>query len=341
MNGHPTRRQFVQSAGVAGLGLVAGCWRLSFQDPSPARKAPIIGYLVQGVSEPADAHPSAPIEHLGAFRQGLAALGYVEGQNVVLEYRSGRESEAGLHEAAADLVRLPVDVLVTSGTPATRAAMSVTSTIPIVFAQVGDPVGQGLVASLAAPAGNVTGLANFNPQLGGKRVELLTQAIVGLQHVAYLWDPRSPAANVLEMQAATQALGLRLRVFEIREGGELKPAFEAASAEHADALVLSGDVDNRYRATVISLATGSRLPAMYPNRQTAREGGLMAYGANQPDDFRRAAAYVDKILKGTQPTDLPVEQPMRFDFVINLQTAQALRLTIPQQVLLQATEIIQ
>jgi putative ABC transport system substrate-binding protein len=336
-----TRRRFVQGAGVAGLGLLAACGQLRAQEPPPARQVSAIGYLVQGSREPVDAPLSATGEHIAAFRQGLAALGYVEGQNVSIEYRYAGESEAALREAAEDLVRLPVTTMVTSGTPATRAAMAATSTLPIVFAQVGDPVGQGLVASLAAPGQNVTGLANLNPQLGGKRVELLTQAISGVQRVAYVWDPRSPAANVQAMQAATQALGLHLQVLEIRDSDKLESAFKAASAERADALVLSGDVDNRYRATVVSLAASAGLPAMYPNRQTAREGGLMAYGANQPDDFRRAAAFVDKILKGTQPTDLPVEQPMTFDFVINLRTAQALGLTIPDRVLRQATELIQ
>ena len=333
-----SRRQLMQSMGGVGLGLLAGCGRLPFPGQPPPPKVPTLGYLAQGF---ADSLPPATVENLGAFRQGLAALGYDEGQTLVVEYRFAGEGEAGLREAAADLVRLQSDVLVVTGTPAVRAAKAATSTIPIVFAQVGDPVGSGVVGSLARPGANVTGLANLNPQLGGKRLELLTQAVVGVRRVAYLWDPLSPASNVQEMQAGSQALGLRLQVLEIRGGGDLEAAFEAARTEHADALVMSGDVESRHRTTVVSLAASSRLPAMYPNRQAVREGGLMAYGANQPDDFRRAAAYVDKILKGTKPADLPVEQPMTFDFVINLKTAQALGLTIPPHVLLQATEVIQ
>jgi putative tryptophan/tyrosine transport system substrate-binding protein len=336
-----SRRQVVQGAGAVGLGLLAGCGRLPFQGQRPAPKISTIGYLAQGFSEAAASLPPATVENQEAFRQGLAALGYVEGQNLVVAYRYAGESEAGLSEAAADLVRLPVDVLVVTGTPAIRAAKAATSTIPIVFAQTGDPVGSGVVASLARPGANVTGLANLNPQLGGKRLELLTQAVSGVRRVAFLWDPLSPASNVQEMQAASQALGLRLQVLAIRGVSDLDAAFEAASAEHADALVMSGDVESRHRATVVSLAASSRLPAMYPNRQAVREGGLMAYGANQPDDFRRAAAYVDKILKGAQPADLPVEQPILFDFAINLKTVQTLGLTIPPHVLLQATEVIQ
>ena len=347
MTPHPrgrpfSRRQLVQGAGVAGLGLLAGgCGRLPVQGQPPPPKVPTIGYLAPGFSDSAASPPPAAVENLGAFRQSLATLGYIEGQNLVVEYRYAGDSAAGLGEAAADLVRLPVDVIVATGTPAIRAAKAVTSTIPIVFAQTGDPVGSGVVTSLARPGGNVTGLANLNPQLGGKRLQVLTQAVAGVRRVAYLWDPLSPASNLEEMQAATQALGLHLQVREIRAVGDLEAAFEAARAEHADALVMSGDVESRYRATVVSLAASSRLPTMYPNRQAVREGGLMAYGANQSDDFRRAAAYVDKILKGAQPADLPVEQPILFDFAINLKTAQALGLTIPPHVLLQATEVIQ
>ena len=336
-----SRRWFVQRLGAVGLALLRGCGRLPFQGQPPPPKVPTIGYLAQGFSELADSLPPATVENLGAFRQGLAALGYVDGQNLVVEYRYAGASEAGLREAAADLVRLQVDVIVVTGTPAIRAAKAATSTIPIVFAQTGDPVGSGVVASLARPGGNVTGLANLNPQLSGKRLELLTQVVSGLRRVAFLWDPLSPASNVQAATETSQALGLRLQVLEIREVGNLEAAFEAARVEHADALVISGDVDIRHRATVVSLAASSRLPAIYPNSQAVREGGLMAYGANQPDDFRRAAAYVDRILKGANPADLPVEQPREFDFVINLKTAQTLGLTIPQHVLMQATELIQ
>jgi len=299
---------------------------------------PTIGWLSVESAEPAD-EPAA-VANLEAFRQGLAALGYVEGQNVILETRR-RQGEAGLREAAADLVRLPVDVIVTSANQATLAAKAATSTIPIVFASGGDPVGMGLVASLARPGGNITGLANLNPELSGKRLELLAQVVPGLRRVAVLWDPLSPASNVQDMEAATQALGLRLQLLEVRDIADYEAAFAAAGAEQADALITGGGFNVRNSARVISLAARWRLPAMYISSLAVRDGGLMAYGANLLDLRRRAATYVDKILKGTPPADLPVEQPMRFDLAINLQTAQALGLTIPEHVLLQTTEVIQ
>jgi putative ABC transport system substrate-binding protein len=254
---------------------------------------PTIGWLSLLSGESADSLEPAPVENLETFRQGLAGLGYVEGQSVIIEYRSGNNTEAELREAAADLVRLPVDVIVTVG-PAALAAQAATSTIPIVFARYGDPVAGGLVTSLARPGGNATGLSRMTPQLVCKRLELLGQVVPGMRR-----------------------------------------------AEQADALMISGGINNRNRVRVVSLAAAKQLPAMYPDSHPVREGGLMGYGANALDQWRRAATYVDKILKGANPADLPVEQPMRFDFAINLKTAQALGLTIPQHVLLQATEVIQ
>jgi putative ABC transport system substrate-binding protein len=299
---------------------------------------PSIGWLTLA-GESAD--EPAPVENLEAFRQGLAALGYVEGQHVVIEQRLTHPFESGLREAAADLVRLPVDVLVTNGLTGTLAAQAATSTIPIVFANAADPVGTGLAGSLARPGGNITGLANLNPELSGKRLELLAQVVPGLRRVAFLWDPLSPASNVQDMEAATQALGLRLQLLEIRDVADYEAAFAAAGAEQADALMMSGGINNRHSARIVSLAARARLPAMYVSSLFVRDGGLMAYGTNRLDLHRRAATYVDKILKGAQPADLPVEQPMRFDLAINLRTAQALGLTIPHQVLLQATEVIE
>jgi putative ABC transport system substrate-binding protein len=235
----------------------------------------------------------------------------------------------------------PVDVIVTNGTPAALAAKAATSTIPIVFASSGDPVGSGVVGSLARPGANVTGLANLNPQLGGKRLELLTQAVAGVRRVAFLWDAHGSASRVQELQAATQVLGVRLQVLEIREVADYEAAFAAAGAEQADALMMSSGINTPNSARIISLAARERLPAMYTNSQAVHHGGLMAYGTNRLDLHRRAATNVDKILKGAQPADLPVEQPMRFDLAINLRTAQALGLTIPDLVLLQATEVIQ
>jgi putative ABC transport system substrate-binding protein len=302
---------------------------------------PTIGWLSQASGESDDSLELAGAADREAFREGLAALGYAEGQNVLIAYRDAGAGEAWLREAAAELVRLPVDVIVTTGVPATLAARTATSTIPIVFANAGDPVGNGVVASLARPGGNATGLANINAQLSGKRLELLAQVVPGLRRVAFFWEPLSPAANVQEMQAATQALGVRLQILEIRDVADYEAAFAAAGAEQADALMMTGGINNRNRARVVSLAARGRLPAMYVNTLAVRDGGLMAYGANLLDLRRRAAIYVDKILNGTPPADLPVEQPTRFDFAINLRTAQALGLTIPPQVLAQATEVLQ
>jgi putative tryptophan/tyrosine transport system substrate-binding protein len=335
---HVSRRRFVLGAGGVGLGLVTGCGRLPFPGQPPAPKVPTIGRLSVESAEPAD--EAAAVANLEAFRQGLAALGYVEGQNVILETRH-RQGEAGLREAAADLVRLPVNVIDTSGNQPTHAAKAATSTIPIIFTSSGAPVGMGLVASLARPGGNITGLANLNPELSGKRLELLAQVVPGLRRVAFLWDPLSPASNVQDMEAATQALGLRLQLLEIRDVADYEVAFAAAGAEQADALITAGGFNVRNSARVISLAGRWRLPAMYISSRAVRDRGLMAYGANLLDLHRRAATYVDKILKGTAPADLPVEQPMRFDLAINLRTAQALGLTIPDRVLLQATEVVQ
>jgi putative ABC transport system substrate-binding protein len=336
-----SRRQFVQGTGAVGLALLAGCGRRPWQGQAPPPKVPTIGWLSQSSGESADSLEPAPDENLEAFRQGLKALGYVDSQNVVIEARDAGEGEVGLREAAADLVRLPVDVIVTTGAPATLAARTATSTIPIVIANVGDPVRPGLVASLARPGGNVTGLANLTPQLSGKRLELMAQVVPGLQRLAFLWDALSPGVSVQEMQAATQALGVRLQLLEIRDGADYEAAFAAAGAEQADALMMSGAINNRNRARIVSLAARARLPAMYPNSLAVRDGGLMAYGANALDLRLRAATYVDRILKGANPADLPVEQPTKFDFAINLRTAQALGLTIPPHVLAQATEVIQ
>jgi putative tryptophan/tyrosine transport system substrate-binding protein len=324
-----SRRQLVQGVGAVGLALVAGCGRLPWHGRQPPPKVPTVGYI----------SASAPVEGL---RQGLAARGYVEGQNVVLEYRFTDGSEAQTREAAADLVRREVAVIVAAGGGLpVRAAQSATTAIPIVFTSAGDPVGEGLVASLARPGGNVTGLSTFSPQLSSKRLELLTQAVPGLRRVAYLWGPGATPPDMRQIQAAAEALGLQLQVLEIRDSADLEAAFDAASAEQADAVMMTGARLEQDPARVVSLAASRRLPAMYPGSRTVHQGGLMSYGANLRDLQRRAATYVDKILKGENPADLPIEQPREFDFVINLQTARALGLTIPPHVLAQATEVIQ
>jgi putative tryptophan/tyrosine transport system substrate-binding protein len=334
-----SRRQFAVGAGVASAALLAGCGRLPWQGQPAPRKVPTIGWLDQLSGESPDSLEPAPVERLEAFRQGLAALGYVEGQHVVIEQRLTEQGEAGLREAAADLVRLPVDVLVTSGLRAPRAAQAATSTIPIVFTSAPAPVGNGLVASLARPGGNVTGLANLSTELLAKRLELLAQVVPGLQRVAFLAG--DPASSVPELQAATETLGVRLQVLEIRDVADYEAAFAAAGAEQADALMVTGGINSRNRVRIVSLAARARLPAMYPYSLFVRDEGLMAYGANPLDLYRRAATYVDKILKGTHPADLPVEQPMLFDFAVNMKTAQALGITFPPEILLQVTEVIQ
>jgi putative ABC transport system substrate-binding protein len=336
-----TRRQALRGAGVASLGLLARCGRLPGQGPEAAPKVSIIGYLAPGFGESGDSPQATTVEEREAFRQGLTALGYVEGQNLVIEYRYVGDSEAELREAAAELVRLPVDVIVTTGNAATLAARAATSTLPIVFRNAGDPVGAGLVASLARPGGNATGLANINTALGGKRVELLAQVVPGLQRVALFWDPRASASGVQELQAAAQTLGLQLLLFEIREVTELEGAFAATSAQHAEGLLMSGANLTRSRPQIVSLAASHRLPTLYPDGQAVREGGLMSYGAHLLELHRRAATYVDRILKGAKPADLPVEQPMTFDFVVNMKTAQALGITFPNEIMLQVTEVIQ
>jgi putative ABC transport system substrate-binding protein len=328
-----SRRQFM--VGVGSAGLLAGCGRLPWQGQPAPRRVPTIGWLTLESPDPLE---PGFVENFEAFRQGLAALGYVEGQNLVIEQRL--TDQAGLRDAATDLVRLQVDVLVTSGQPATLAAKAATSTIPIIFASAPDPVGTGLVASLARPGGNLTGLSAMSPQLSGKRLELLAQVVPGLQRVAFLWYALSPASSVQELQAATQTLGVRLQVLEIHDIADYEAAFAAAGAEQAAALMVGGGITNRHRARIVSLAARARLPAMYTSSLFVRDGGLMAYGPDVLDFRRRAATYVDKILKGTHPADLPVEQPMTFEFVVNMRTARELGITFPHEVALQITEVI-
>jgi ABC-type uncharacterized transport system substrate-binding protein len=243
----------------------------------------------------------------------------------------------------AELIRLRVDVLVTDGGASIRAAKHATTTIPIVMAVSGDPVGTGYVTSLAQPGGNITGLSFMHPEVSGKRLEFLQEAVPTLSHVAVLWRPDDPSSTLAfkETQTAVQALGVQLQSFEVRSPDEFDQAFAAMTREHADALVVISDpLFFGHRSQLAELTVRHRLPAMFLMREYAEAGGLMAYGANVHDMYRRAATYVDKILKGTKPADLPVEQPMKFDLVINLKTAQALGLTIPPTLLFQADEVI-
>jgi ABC-type uncharacterized transport system substrate-binding protein len=280
-----------------------------------------------------------------AFRQGLRELGYVEGQNLVIEWRFAEGRLDRLPELAAELVRLPVDVLVVSGgDPVVRAAQQATQTIPIVFAGASDPVGRGLIASLAHPGGNLTGLDTFSGELMGKRLELLTDLVRPVTRLAILANPSNPgtARAMQEVQRAAHAFGVQLHIVEVRSPDEFERAFTAMTrAEVGALLVLPGPLTfERHVSAIVALAQQSRLPTMYPWRVYVEARGLMVYGASLPDIHRRAATYVDKILKGATPADLPVEQPTTFELVINLKTAEALDLTIPPTLLFQATEVI-
>jgi putative ABC transport system substrate-binding protein len=271
-------------------------------------------------------------------------LGYVETQNIAIEWRFPDGSEDQLRGFAAELARLPVDVLVAGGSPAAVAAKNATSTIPIVAVGIGDPVGIGLVASLGRPGGNVTALSLLTSALSVKQLELLKEAVPGVSRMAVLWDSGNPSGVHIwnETQAAARVLGVQLQSLEVRTPDDFDGAFEGAIREHAEAMaVLGAPLTRAQRARIVDFAARSRLPTMYSDREFVEAGGLMAYAANRVAGYHRAAYYVDRILKGTKPADLPVEQPMTFDFVMNLKTAQALGITFPREILLQVTEMIQ
>jgi ABC-type uncharacterized transport system substrate-binding protein len=298
------------------------------------KKVPRIGVL-----SPYSPSSSFNIE---AFRQGLRDLGYVEGQNVVIEQRYAEGNPDRLPRLAAELVRLKVDVIFAQTTPAVQAAKKATTTVPIVTVS-GDPVGFGFVASLARPGGNITGLANLTPELVGKRLELLKEVVPRVSRVAVLWNPDSPGAVVMmrETEAAAASLGLKLQPVEVRGPNDFEHAFSAMKKERAGALVpLRSPLIRDQRKQIAELAAKNRLPAMYDSRDFSEAGGLMSYGAMADDSYRHAAMYVDKILKGTKPADLPVEQPMKFELVINLKAAKQIGLTIPPNVLARADRVI-
>ena len=268
-----------------------------------------------------------------------------EGRNVILEYRYAEGSDERLRDQAAELVQLPVDVIVAQGAAAIRAAQHATHTIPIVMAATSDPVGLGFIASLAQPGGNITGLSFLSEELPGKRLELLKEAVPQSTRIAVLGNPAFAAyvTWLHSLTAAARALGLHLHVVELRRADELDSAFAAITSAGADALIVLSDpalIDSLY-GRIVDLAARSRLPAMYDWRAYVDAGGLMSYGPSMPDMQRRAASYVDKILKGAKPADLPIEQPTTFDLVINLKAAKALGLTIPPTVLFQANEVLQ
>jgi putative ABC transport system substrate-binding protein len=329
---------------LAGTGAVLLAAPLA-AEAQQAAKVTRIGYLSPNLA----ASPHLP----EAFRQGLRDLGYVEGRNLVIEYRDAEgKGVERFPVLAAELVALKVDVIFVGGsTRAALAAMQATKTIPIVFTGVGDPVTSGLVTNLARPGGNVTGLSGLGPELVGKCLELLTQAVPGVSRVAVLSRPgalgeRTDKAMLTGAEVTGRALGVRLQFVEARGGPEDFDRFDRAFSDmtraRAGALtVLPSNMFTNERRRLVALAAKNRLPAVYTSREFVDAGGLMAYGANTPDLFRRAATYVDKILKGAKPADLPVEQPTKFELVINLKTAKALGLTIPQSLLQRADEVIQ
>jgi putative ABC transport system substrate-binding protein len=299
-------------------------------------KVPRIGFLI-GSSASANA---ARIE---AFRQGLREFGYVENKNIVIEWRHAEGKLDRLPGLAAELVRLKVDVIVTAGPTQTRAAKQATVTIPIVMAFDNDPVGSGFVANLARPGGNITGLSAVSPEISGKRLELLKEIVPKLSHVTVLGNSAEPANRQVlrEVELAAEAFKVQLQYVDVLDPKDIEIAFRAASKGRADAiLVLVSPVLNSQRKPIADLAIKGRLPAIYYAPEWVEDGGLMSYGANFTDLYRRAATYVDKILKGAKPADLPVEQPTKFEFIINLKAAKQIGLTIPPNVLARADKVI-
>ena len=302
-------------------------------DAQPAGKNPRIGILRPG---------SPPDPLLAAFRQGLRELGYDEGRNISIEYRWAEGRDERFPALAADLVRLKVDVIV-AGVGAVEAAKHATTTIPIVMPVSGDPVRAGLVASLARPGGNITGLTSLSGELPGKWMELLKETLARVSRVAVLWDPAGDPSQLRISEAAARSLGVRLHVLKVSHAGGFEAALAEAHKSDAEALIVLGSpFFYVHRTRLVELAAKHRLPTIYAQREfVIGAGGLMSYGADYHHQFRRAATYVDKILRGAKPADLPIEQPTKFELVINLKTAKALGLTIPRAVLARADEIIE
>jgi putative ABC transport system substrate-binding protein len=313
----------------------AAAWPLSAHAQQPGNM-PKIGFLGSST-------PEAIAPRVAAFVQRLRELGWIEGRTIAIEYRWGEGREERFAEIATEFVRLKVDVIVTSSTPAVVAAKQATTVIPIVFANSADPVGSGLVASLARPGGNATGLSNQSPDIAGKRLALLREAVPGLRRVAVMGNASIPFAlrEMHDVKAAAGTLGLECVTFEIRHVQDIAPAFDALRLRAEGLYVVSELLTDANRLRINLLALGARLPTIHGNREYAQDGGLISYGANLPDLHRRAADYVDKILRGAKPADIPVEQPTKFDLVINLIVAKALGLTIPESFLLRADELIE
>ncbi len=312
---------------------------LTTHSPAAAQQptqTPRIGYL--------SATPlSAVASRVEAFRQGLRELGYVEGKNIVIEWRSAEGKADPLPALAAELVRLKVDIIITAGPISNRAAKAATVTIPIVMAFDNDPIGNGFVASLARPGGNVTGLSTLAPEISGKQLELLKEIVPRLTRVAVLGTSTNPGntQSLRETELAAGGVGVKLQYLDVLNPKDIQAAFQGASKVRAQAvLVLAGTIFNSHRTQVVELAAKSRLPAIYPYLEYVQDGGLMTYSVSFTDLFRRAATYVDKILKGAKPADLPIEQPTKFELIINLKNAKQIGLTIPPNVLARADRVI-
>ncbi len=318
---------------VAGLGCAAAAW------PLAARAQPVGKIYRIGILEPIPAARNAA--NLDALRRGLRDLGYVEGRNLVIEYRSADGRAERFPDLMSELVRLNVDLIVTRGTPAARAAKNATETIPVVMATMGDP--GAIVTSFAHPGGNITGMTTFSTELTAKRIELLKELVPGLSRVALLHNMGNPAVppEWEETKTAARFLGLQAELLDVRSEGDLDRAFELAVQRHVDALVVGADgLTQLHQQAIVDLVARNRLPAVYPARDFVEAGGLMAYAVNYPDLYFRFAIFVDKIFKGAKPGDLPVEQPTRFELVINAKTAEALGLTIPLTLLARTDEVI-
>jgi putative ABC transport system substrate-binding protein len=315
------------------LALCALLLALSFPTEAQQQtKIPRIGYLGSVSSSP----------RVATFRQGLRELGYVEGKNIIIEWRHHEGKVDRLPTLAAELVRLKVDIIITAGAPAARAAKEATSTVPIVMTQIGDPVGSGFVASLARPGGNITGLSILAPELSGKRLDLLKEIVPNLSRVAVFGTSTSPdnAQSLKEVELAASALKVQVQYLDIRNPKDFETAFQAATKGRAQGVLMMVLGTFTRQQEAVGLAVKHRLPVMYTGQASVEAGGLMSYGVNNSDLDRRAATYVDKILKGAKPAELPVEQPKKFEFIVNLKAAKQIGLTIPPNVLARADRVI-
>jgi putative ABC transport system substrate-binding protein len=322
------RREFITLVGGA------AAWPLAARAQQAAR-LPTIGLLGSST-------PSAWAPWIAAFQQRLRELGWIEGRNIAIEYRWAEGRNERCAEIASEFVRMKVDVIVTAG-PAVFAAKQATSVIPIVFATVADPLGTGLVASLSKPGGNITGLSLTSPELAGKRLELMREAIPNLRRLAIMANAAYPPAmrELNEVEASAQLFGIEAIALKIRQAADIAPAFEALNGRAEGLYVVGESLTSANQVRINSFALADRLPTMNPNRERVEMGGLMSYGPNFPSLYRRAGDFVDRILRGAKPADIPVEQPTKFDLVINLTTAQALRLKVPGSFLLRADEVIE